>query len=321
MRVTFEDQVVNSLPKLTTAFRCVNNIWTRAESPSGREFLPKKLTIITWNMNAKAPFKNQRLLGVLRHIKEKKFLDANPPPASCILLQEVHAAALPTILACPWVRENYLITPISSHGWKSSFGLVTLVSKDVPVSTVFTMKLPMTSLGRQALFTDLHISVSTPKESSSSGPNGRIARTIRIANAHLESGTSDIDLRSREKQLYKIGQMLNGINIDVFICAGSLCSITEIDKISIARAGFTDVWRRRRDPETWGHRSGKHGLPAGRLDKILYFPTPGVKFSSEACVGVTLKCEVPTGTSSPVFVSDHTGVSTDLIILDTHRTV
>ena len=299
--VTFAEQ--SAKPKILSAYRYVpENDWVPVESPSAFNFPTTDLQLITWNMDAGGDRPKERFARAMQHVRMTVFRNSTPPPPCCILLQEVHEEVLPALLRSRWLREQFLVTPVSTNGWTTPYGLVTLVSKSVPVSTVFVVDLPKTAVGRQALFVDIHISAPPPDNDETQ--RGTRTRTIRIANTHLEPEPAGG--RVRPTQLEQIARMLNIPNVDAYICAGSMCSVQDSDTTAPSKSGFADAYRgHKRDSMTWGYQP-RTEMPPSRLDKVLYFPTETVE------VGCPKRIGLRTMLAGGGYVSDHVGLVTTL---------
>lgn len=307
--VTFAEDA-STPPKVLSMYLFVDSMqrWAPAGSPSASDAPATELQLITWNINAGASRVEQRFTRTMQYLRKVVLGDALTPPPCCILLQEVHEDVLPTVLESGWIRQNFLVTPISTDDWIIPYGIITLVSKSVPVTTVFTIELPMTTVGRQALFVDVHLSAPPPKTRKEE-PDTRI-RTIRIANTHLEPGVSGARLRPR--QLKQIARMLNVPNLDACICAGSMWSVQDSDKTAPSEAGFADACRSlKQEFMTWGYQPPTKQPPA-RLDKILFFPMEKVEIDCPTRIGHRTRM------SSGGYLSDHCGLSTVVKILREH---
>ncbi|KAF8517173.1 Endonuclease/exonuclease/phosphatase [Hysterangium stoloniferum] len=316
--ITFSDNP-STPPCARHAYRYDNTApkaWIPTDSPSSHDLSTRELRLITWNLNAGGPNPEDRFIRILDHIRTKVLVatDTDPVPPCCILFQELNEVVFPVLLGNEWVQDNFLVTPISPDGWMTPYGLVTLVSKDIPLTTVFTIELPMTKVGRQALFIDMHLSVS-PLIPSDLDPSD--TRTIRVANTHLEPEASN-GWRARPKQLKQIARMLNADNIDGFICAGSMCSVQDSDNTAPAEAGFADAWtpqasqkRRKVRSETWGCCANMTYFPPARLDKILYFPAEGIT------VGVPNRAGTKFTAFEGIYPSDHFGVTANVKVFQT----
>ena len=297
-------------PKPLSVYRFVadsDKKWVVAGSPSVSDTPPTELQLITWNIDAGSDLVRRRFIQAIQYLRKKVFGDSLTPPC-CILLQEVHEDVLPALLQSDWIRQSFLVTPITTDDWITPYGVVTLISQCVPVTTVFSIELPMTTVGRQALFVDVHLS-APPPQTENQKRDARI-RTVRIANTHLEPEPSGSRLRPR--QLKQIARMLNVPNLDACLCAGSMCSVRESDKTAPAEAGFADAWKgRKRDSMTWGYQPPTE-QPPSRLDKILYFPTERVEVVSLTRIGHRTRM------MSGGYLSDHCGLSAMVKILREH---
>ncbi|GJJ10886.1 hypothetical protein Clacol_005114 [Clathrus columnatus] len=261
-----------------------------------------ELRLITWNLNAGGPNPTKRFSRILAHLRRIVFQES-APEASCILFQETHVDTLQAILDSSWIRDHFIVTPITGQLWTTPYGLVSLISKNIPLSRVFHIELPLTRVGRQALFIDVHLSnTAEVNESSKKVQIAKTNRTLRIANTHLEPESSN-GFRIRPKQLRIIAQMLNVANVHASICAGSMVSVQDVDQTAPAQVGFVDAYNGvLKGSETWGRTPHQINLPPGRLDKILYFPTEWVEVGSPRRVGDKI---MPL---NEVFPSDHFGL-------------
>ncbi|KAF8578185.1 hypothetical protein K439DRAFT_1395822 [Ramaria rubella] len=309
--VTFAEESSPS-PISLSMYRAISDSeteWVPADSPSCSEFSATEILLITWNINAAEDLAKERFIRIITHLRKKALGDSKIPPPCCILLQEVHEEVLSALLKHEWVRDNFLVTPINAAEWGTQYGNITLVSNTVPVSTVFFAELPMSKIGRHAIFVDVHLS-APPPESEEQVRDKRI-RTIRIANTHLEPepphGRRDV----RPRQLKQIARLLNVPNIEAFICAGSMCSLGASDKVAPSQAGFADAYKgAKRDSMTWGYQPRTQRLPC-RLDKVLYFPTERVEIASPTRIGFRARM----ATGRDLYLSDHCGLSTKVKVL------
>ena len=300
--ITFVEE--SSTPKPLSAYQFLADKWVAADSPSVSDFPPTELQLITWNIDAGSDLVKRRFTQTMHYLQKKVLGDPLTSPC-CILLQEVHTDVLPVLLKSEWIRRNFLATPISANDWITPYGIVTLISKSVPVTTVFSIELPMTTVGRQAVFVDVHL--SAPMHTAQYQKSDTRIRTIRIANTHLEPEPSGSRLRPR--QLKQIARMLNVPNLDACLCAGSMCSVRDSDKTAPAEAGFADACKGRKlDSMTWGYQPPTE-QPPSRLDKILYFPTERVEVGCSTRIGHRARM------MSGGYLSDHCGLSTTVKIL------
>lgn len=325
MPVTFAEP--SSAPTMLDAYQHVSEEgWIPIHlcnclTPSAAE-----LRLITWNLNAGGPTPTKRFTRILNHLRLTVF-EKSDPKASCILFQEVHVEILQAMLDNRWIREHFVVTPKSGEHWTTAYGLVSLISKDIPVSRVFYIELPLTRVGRHALFIDIHLSSNSSSSSSSSSDTGdsdqssdlssssspsttdlaQTNRTLRIANTHLEPESGG-GFRIRPKQLRTIAQMLNVDNVHAFICAGSMVSVQDVDHKAPGQLGLADAFKgiTVRGSETWGRSPHQLDLPPGRLDKILYFPTEWVEVGSPRRIGDKFMA------TNEVFPSDHFGLLSEV---------
>ncbi|KIJ45206.1 hypothetical protein M422DRAFT_227899 [Sphaerobolus stellatus SS14] len=313
MPLAFADELPHILPKFIPLYEYESepSEWKPFRFSPESLIPSEKLHIFTWNLNHQGKHRRERMRDAIRHIREQhlsKFSDSDIPPPCIICLQEVHKAALEALLRISWIRQHFLVTPTNAESWvKEKYGLVTIISKNIPVSRAFIIDLPMTEMDRQALIIDIHVKCSEANGDDSIPSGDQRVRTIRIANAHLEGGAGPTESLARERQLRHIAGMLNVPKLDASICAGSFGACMEEDTDMIANAGFADAYTGRKwASETWGVQPNSKRYGKSRMDRILYLPTDGAKLRLPKRVGLCATIR----NSDSLFVSDHLGLHT-----------
>lgn len=148
--------------------------WRPFRCSSGRESLDpaRLLRIISWNINFMAPDRRKRALSAMSHLKD---VFGDPPPASVIMLQEVHSDSLAAILEHSWIKENFAISNVDAP---ERYFTIIMVSRNLQAESWFRFPLP-TRMGRDALLVDVPISPI-------GGDSGHSKRILRLCTAHLE---------------------------------------------------------------------------------------------------------------------------------------
>ena len=312
MPLTFADELPNILPKFMPLYHFSADAekWVPFPFSTSKDIPAGNFHILTWNLNCNWPHRKERLREVIRYLEEDIFPDLakekGAPPPCVLCFQEVHKVALKVLLRRQWIRDHFLVTPVNPESWPQEIsGLVTVISKAIPVSRAFIIDLPMSTLDRQALFVDLHLKGAVSGEGSSTSGGQRI-HALRIANTHLEVGGTITDSRAREKQLKHIARMLNVPNLNVAICVGSLGACRDDDAYVIAEAGFADAYTGKQwASETWGVQPESRSHVPARMDRVLYFPAENLHVEIPKRIG--LGASIRNETS---YVSDHLGVRT-----------
>lgn len=150
-----------------------------------------------------------------------------------------------TLLADEWVREHFYVIPKSRKEWPpyAGYGVVTLVSKDVPLVGAYSLDFSETTMSRNALIVDVQL---RDHESSA-------AQTVRLANVHLESLGSGA--KARQSQLEATSKELTQEGIFAGIVAGDMNAFGPTDKGLPESFGLTDAWDLDdEDGLTWGHQ-------------------------------------------------------------------
>jgi tyrosyl-DNA phosphodiesterase 2 len=243
-----------------------------------------------------------------------------------ILLQELHASALPTLLAHPWVRHNFQVSDVQAV---AAYFVVTLVTLELRVSKVVRIPFEESRMNRDVLLVDIDV-----QRSSRRGGGGR--GVLRIANTHLESLTSGFGLRL--KQLQTVAAYLKVPGVVAGIAAGDMNALLRKEKYlpAMPGIGLGDVWdieerllaartgRMRRYADgncgelvghTWGYQGGASVMhQPTRRDKVLYsgevvfgrLPANGRVLRR---VGVGLQYHDSKSVSGYAWVSDHYGLA------------
>ncbi|KAG6332448.1 hypothetical protein ID866_6640 [Astraeus odoratus] len=273
-----------------------------------REPLPSWMRLVSWNVNFDAKNPKKRLIAALDHLQHKVFgcnaPNERPDPCS-ILLQEVSAAAFTTILNNQWVQQHFVVVPSSTDKWpyNTRYGIVTLVSRTVPVSNAFMIHFSSSRMGRSGLFVDVKLSV--PPRPHAPRLSDGIA-TVRIANTHLESLPQGAE--ARPMQLGLISESLQEYDLRGGVVAGDMNAIGPSDMTIAEDVGLMDAWQHEDDDDagiTWGYQP-RTQFPPGRLDKVLFTTRGGLDVEEPERFGMGLK------TDHGDWVSDHYGLLTTL---------
>jgi tyrosyl-DNA phosphodiesterase 2 len=300
----------NTLYPLKAARFCSKGKWKRLthrhEDNESVEHVspPSFIRILSWNIDFMEDNREKRMRAALRHIQNTIFKckSGEEPDPCCILLQEVHLNTFPIILANEWVRDHFIVTPVSTDKWPDPkgcpYGCVTLVSKGLPFVAASSLHYGSSIMGRNLLMVDVR--VSTPEPASREV-------TLRIANTHLESLPRGAEARVDQMKL--VGKMLKEDGLYGGIVGGDMNAIGPSDVPIVKNAGLRDACTLDEDDElgyTWGYQGGGD-FPPGRLDKICYLPREGYVVSSPNVVGVDVK-------AGDQFVSDHYALLTTVDI-------
>lgn len=290
--------------------------WKRETRP---ETLPSSIRVITWNIDFASWDCKGRLLAVLEYLQHD-VLAISPGQSlepCCILLQEVSKEALPILLANSWVRKNFLVTPTLSSQWPfESYGVVTLISKDIPVKKAQSLVFDNSRMGRNAVIVDLRLAIpssatnhfdSANSDSDTDSSDSQYAVvTFRVANTHLES--LPIGAPARPVQLSNISEVLKEKGVDGGMVCGDMNAIGPSDVHIHEDAGLIDAWTGRKDDEegyTWGYQPPSQ-FPVGRLDKVFYTSDEKWKVDKPQRIGVELRAD------SGQWASDHFGLVTSV---------
>ena len=290
------------------------------------EHLPSTIELVTWNVDFSAALAKPRLKAALTHIQDDVLMckGGERPPPCCILLQEILKVghnveiivafqansplwqeAFRTILDNEWLQQYFIVAPRKLDEWPpgAHYGNVTLVSRTVPVSGVYSLEYD-SHMNRNALFVDLKLSVPAAPS--------RVV-TLRVGNTHLESLPIP-GAAMRPAQLGLVAEVLREEDLIGGIVCGDMNAISPSDiglteKVGLADA-FEDGEEEEEDGYTWGYQPPCEFAP-GRLDKILFTPgAGGYEVEQPQRIGLALK------TDKGQWVSDHYGLVTTVRIME-----
>ncbi|KAJ8072491.1 hypothetical protein PM082_016050 [Marasmius tenuissimus] len=266
----------------------------------------KTIALATWNIDFASHHPQERMRGALDELKgeilpideETKALEP-----CVVLLQEVHSKMLEVIRLCPWVRENFYVTPLNNLKWPShTYGNVTLVHRSLHVERASLLEYRMSPGSRSAIMIDVKLHSD---------------RVLRIINTHLESMSDNASLR-REQLAMCATRFCRGEEIDGAVIAGDLNAIDRDSDEQVEGLGMDDAFQpgrydRLEEGYTWGYQCNSEldrRLPKGRLDRILYTPRRGFSVTKPDVVGKGIRDE------GGRFISDHFGLAADIHIED-----
>ena len=188
-------------------YRAVRNGWKHIHlNKQDDKRCPSNVRIITWNISFDAVGPMQRLDAALHHIRVDvlRCRKGETPEPCCILLQELRTEAFPRLLEDPWVRDHFVVAPISRDKWPADapYGNVTLVSRSVPIVDCAVVHFGSSVYQRTAIVVDIRL------RDPSYEPDGESSPTcvLRIINTHLESMPKGI--LARRNQLQLLSKML-----------------------------------------------------------------------------------------------------------------
>jgi len=276
---------------------------------------PSNVRIITWNISFDMVAPIERLDAALRHIRADVLgcRKGDPPEPCCILLQELLSEAFPRLLEDPWVREHFVVAPVSRDKWppNAAYGNVTLISRSVPIVDCSVVHFGSSIYHRTGIIVDIRLRNPSYEPDGESHPTTCV---LRIINTHLESMPSGhlarrLQLQLLSKMLFLGGKWRGGI------IAGDMNAIGPNEHKYPAELGLEDAWRGEEEDEdgyTWGYQVPSQ-FPAARLDKVLYLLSMDHTVDEPNRVGVGVSVRDPTsGKDLPLFVSDHYGLDTTL---------
>lgn len=275
---------------------------------------PDQVRIITWNINYDAMGVVERLDAALRHLETDVLgcKNGEAPEPCCILLQELNATAFPHLLADPWVRAHFVVTPKSAEKWpgRSAYGNVTLVSRATPIVACSIMHFASSIYQRTGVIVDIRLNDPAKNANGSRGSTS----VVRVINTHLESlpsglGARRLQLEVLSKLLFVGGERCGGI------IAGDMNAIGPNEHEYPLELGLRDAWNKledTKDGHTWGYQEPSQ-YPAGRLDKVLYSPLEEYEVDTPKRVGMgVIVNKLESGDDMRHFVSDHYGLDTTL---------
>ncbi|KAJ7158740.1 Endonuclease/exonuclease/phosphatase [Mycena filopes] len=267
---------------------------------------PSTIEFVSWNVSFDAPMVAQRMETTLRYLEEVVFKcrGGEAPEPCVVLLQEVHAVqGLQTILANPWVREHFFVTPADTSKWpeQALYGNVTLVEKSIPVKDASILEFGVSEMQRTGVIVDIKLGA----------PKRDYDVVLRIINTHLESLETGEARPSGPAQVADQGPGVRG-----GIISGDMNHLSDKDKAVPKELGLEDAWKKGDKDErgfTWGEQPPTR-YPANRLDKILYLGRKGYRVDEPRRIGVGLKLtneRLPNG----LWTSDHYGLWTKVHVL------
>ncbi|KAK3898136.1 be34ec7d-0e68-46fe-bb6a-05f4e13c29ca [Staphylotrichum tortipilum] len=261
-------------------------------------------TVLSWNIDFMRRCADARMAAALDHLHGLVRDDPNPV---VVMLNEITRGDLVLIKKAEWVREGYNITDVGTDHWESStYGTCMLLPHTLPLSSLFRVHYPRTSMQRDALIAD----VALPPPAS--GP-------LRLCTSHLESLQSRPP--ARPAQLAAAASYLREAYAGVM--GGDFNAIEEFDKELPGENGLKDAYLEMGGVEgeeggmTWGQmapRWDRERWGLSRMDKIVF--CGGVEVVSFGRFGMDVVAEgeeverelgKAAGLERP-WVTDHLGV-------------
>ncbi|KAF8233196.1 hypothetical protein L208DRAFT_1422960 [Tricholoma matsutake] len=314
---TYEAPVIPSrhFPLRPYCYRRVKGgSWKHVSSSkiNDQTYHPSSIKLVTWNVDFHSPQVKARLFIALRYLETQVFkCPRGEAPEPCvIMLQEVHRDALPHLLDYEWVRNHFVVTPISHIRWPNEchYGNVTLVSRSLIVVKTCILHFGHSSMSRAGVVVD--IKLNTPATAAESREV-----TMRLINTHLESLPQGeqyrlIQMSILATYLKKKDEVQGGVIV------GDMNAICPSDASIAEDVGLRDAWKKGDSDEsgfTWGYQGGGE-FPAARLDKVLYLPRRGYRVDEPSRIGIGLRAEYIEG-GEDIWVSDHYGLVATLRVL------
>ncbi|OGM46791.1 endonuclease/exonuclease/phosphatase family protein [Aspergillus bombycis] len=221
------------------------------------------IALYTWNIDFMLPFAAARMRPALAHLHQLTHL-LPPNVAPVIFLQECTRSDLETIAATPWVRAHFHLTDIDTANWATTqYGTTVLVSRHLPITSVFRVHYSHTRMDRDALFVD----VSTGLEE----------KRIRLCNTHLESMALDPPYRPPQVQL--VAQYMHHDGVDAALAAGDFNAIQPFDRTLHVDNDLKDAFLElggeedTEDGYTWGQQAAtkqRAQFGCSRMDKVYF---------------------------------------------------
>ena len=289
-------------------------IWKHVSSNkiNERTYHPSSIKIVTWNVDFQNAQVKARLFVVLRYLEMHIFKcpPGEPPEPCVIMLQEVHRDALSHLLENEWVRDNFVITPISHTRWpnESLYGNVTLISRSLVVVKACILHFGHSSQSRTGVAVD--IKLNTPSTAAESREV-----TMRLINTHLESLEEGEQYRPIQMSILA-SYLKKREEVQGGVIAGDMNAISPSDTSLAEDFGLKDAWKKPHNDEsgfTWGYQGGGN-YPAARLDKVLYVPRRSYRVDEPSRIGVDLRAGYVEG-GEDIWVSDHYGLVATLRVL------
>ncbi|KAJ3758333.1 Endonuclease/exonuclease/phosphatase [Lentinula raphanica] len=316
MSYHYDDPAFQSHRLFSLKFYAYNNRrnqWKHCKRHTEKRPLHHDVSIITWNVDFMNRRVEDRMNGVIDHLRRVVLKGRTLKPC-VILLQEVHHNALGVLLAHPWIRKHFFITPIDEQKWPHSatYGNVTLIERSITIHEASILFYePTTAMFRTALVTDIKLAPLQPELYE-----GRRDLIIRIINTHLES---TMEARSPEYRAAQLAICVELLKMEVpaaygGIIGGDFNAIDENSAEQVRAHGLVDPCESSElsDPtksHTWGfHEKRPSQFPTCRMDKIVFTPRGDIMVESPEVFGQDAKTE------DDEWVSDHYGLLTTLSV-------
>ncbi|KAE8163283.1 Endonuclease/exonuclease/phosphatase [Aspergillus tamarii] len=221
------------------------------------------IALYTWNIDFMLPFAAARMRPALAHLHQlARLLPLNIAPV--IFLQECTPLDLETIAATPWVQASFHLTDIDPANWATAqYGTTVLVSKLLPITSVFRVHYSHTRMDRDALFVDIYI--------------GLEEKRIRLCNTHLESLALDPPYRPPQMQL--VAEYMHHDGLYAALAAGDFNAIQPFDRTLHVDNDLKDAFLElggEEDTEegyTWGQQATtkqRAQFGCSRMDKVYF---------------------------------------------------
>ncbi|GAB1205343.1 hypothetical protein APSETT445_004017 [Aspergillus pseudonomiae] len=238
-----------------------------SKSPSARNdndsLAITTIALYSWNIDFMLPFAAARMRPALAHLHQlTRLLPPNTAPV--IFLQECTRSDLETIAATPWVQDHFHLTDIDTANWATTqYGTTILVSRQLPITSVFRVHYSHTRMDRDALFVDLSI--------------GLEEKRIRLCNTHLESLALEPPYRPPQMQL--VAQYMHHDVVDAALAAGDFNAIQPFDRTLHVDNRLKDAFLElggEEDTEegyTWGQQAAtkqRAQFGCSRMDKVYF---------------------------------------------------
>ncbi|KAA8647817.1 hypothetical protein EYZ11_010213 [Aspergillus tanneri] len=221
------------------------------------------IALYTWNIDFILPFAAARMRPALAQLDRlTHLLPLNVAPV--IFLQECTHSDFEIIAATPWVQAHFHLTDIDTTNWATTqYGTTVLVSRRLPITSVFRVHYSHTRMDRDALFVDVSIGLNEKR--------------IRLCNTHLESMALDPPYRPPQMQL--VAQYMHHDGVHAALAAGDFNAIQPVDRILHADNNLKDAFLElggQEDTEegyTWGQQATTNQraqFGCSRMDKVYF---------------------------------------------------
>ncbi|KAL4899190.1 hypothetical protein BDW74DRAFT_163848 [Aspergillus multicolor] len=270
------------------------------------------IALYSWNIDFILPFAEARMRPALAHLHQL-ISHLSPTVAPVIFLQECTPSDLETIAVTSWVRDGFYLTDINPDNWATTqYGTTVLVSKQLPISSVFRVHYSKTRMDRDGLFVDVTIGS---------------AHRIRLCNTHLESMAFDPPYRPAQLQL--VARYMHEDGVDAAISAGDFNAIQLFDRTLHTENNLKDAYLelggKEDEPEgyTWGQQAStslRVQFGCSRMDKIFHRGSLELLKFERFGVDVLVEGEdkqrqiVELGFDKP-WVTDHLGVMAEFSVM------